>query len=101
MHAVEESSDLEKERVQRSLETLLTALINGFMVVDITLEEGDDAQVIFETLNARGEPLLATDLIRNDIFQRADSSGEEAKKLFDEQWKYFEDQFWTRKEKQG
>jgi hypothetical protein len=34
-------------------------------VVEIDLEAGDDAQVIFETLNARGEPLLPADLLRN------------------------------------
>jgi uncharacterized protein with ParB-like and HNH nuclease domain len=28
----------------------------------------NDAQVIFETLNARGEPLLPADLLRNFIF---------------------------------
>ena len=40
-------------------------------IVAIDLEEGDNAQVIFETLNARGTPLLAIDLVKNLVFQRA------------------------------
>lgn len=37
----------------------------------IELEDDDDPQVIFETLNARGVPLLPSDLIRNFVFLRA------------------------------
>ena len=40
-------------------------------VVSITLEPDDNAQVIFETLNARGTPLLALDLVKSAIFQQA------------------------------
>jgi len=45
-------------------------------LVVITLGESDDAQVIFETLNSKGEPLLAMDLVRNNIFYRVLSSRE-------------------------
>lgn len=44
------------------LDALWQALVEEFKVVEIILEDGDDAQVIFETLNERGEPLLAADL---------------------------------------
>ena len=57
------------------LDALWEALIEEFKIVEIRLEEGDDAQVIFETLNERGEPLLAADLVRNNIFHRADAEG--------------------------
>lgn len=50
------------------LEECLQALKSTLQVVVIDLEQGDDAQVIFETLNARGEPLLPADLLRNFIF---------------------------------
>jgi uncharacterized protein with ParB-like and HNH nuclease domain len=43
--------------------------------VAIDLETDDDPQVIFETLNARGEPLLPADLLRNYIFLRAARQG--------------------------
>jgi uncharacterized protein with ParB-like and HNH nuclease domain len=52
-------------------------------------KRADDAQVIFETLNERGEPLLAADLVRNNIFHRADAAKEKAEKLFASYWKPF------------
>lgn len=86
---------------EAKLDALWQALVEEFKVVEITLEEGDDAQVIFETLNERGEPLLASDLVRNNIFQRADAAGEKAEQLFADHWKAFEDPFWSLMEKQG
>lgn len=83
------------------LDAIWQALVEEFKVVEIILEEGDDAQVIFETLNERGEPLLAADLVRNNIFHRADAAGEKAEKLFAKHWKEFEDPFWSVEEKQG
>ena len=77
------------------------SLVEEFRVVGITLEEGDDAQVIFETLNERGEPLLAADLVRNNIFQRAEAAGERMDALFENHWKLFEDASWTQEERQG
>jgi hypothetical protein len=53
----------------------LQALKNSLQVVVIDLDREDDAQVIFETLNARGEPLLPADLLRNFIFLRAARAG--------------------------
>ena len=49
------------QRVDECFQALKSAL----QVVEIDLGAGDDAQVIFETLNARGEPLLPADLLRN------------------------------------
>lgn len=83
------------------LDALWQALVEEFKVVEIVLEDGDDAQVIFETLNERGEPLLASDLVRNNIFHRADALGEKAEQLFAAHWKSFEDPFWSVDEKQG
>ncbi len=87
--------------MESRLNALWEALIEEFKVVEITLEEGDDAQVIFETLNERGEPLLAADLVRNNIFHRADARREPAETLFGKYWKDFEDPFWSVMEKQG
>ena len=83
------------------LDALWEALTEEFKVVEIRLEEGDDAQVIFETLNERGEPLLAADLVRNNIFHRADAQKEQAEKLFDKYWTNFEEPFWSFSDKQG
>ena len=47
-------------------------LLNGLQLVVIQLEADEDSQEIFETLNARGTPLTAADLIKNFVFQRLD-----------------------------
>ncbi len=83
------------------LDAIWQSLLEEFKVVEIVLDEGDDAQVIFETLNDRGEPLLAADLVRNNVFQRADARGEDAENLFGKYWKPFEEAFWSVMEKQG
>ena len=83
------------------LEECFQALKNALQVVAIDLEQDDDAQVIFETLNARGEPLLPADLLRNFIFLRAARQGEPQEPLYHDYWKRFEDPFWHVPVKQG
>lgn len=77
------------------------ALRNALQVVEIDLQPGDDAQVIFETLNARGEPLLPADLLRNFIFLRAARRGEPQEALYKQYWANFDDPFWRVEVKQG
>ena len=101
---VEEGQDSENGIPKElKLDAIWQSLLEEFKVVEIVLDEGDDAQVIFETLNDRGEPLLAADLIRNNIFQRADAAigPDRAERLFAAHWKPFDDLFWSMFEKQG
>ena len=77
------------------------ALNSALQVVVIDLEVGDDAQVIFETLNARGEPLLPADLLRNFIFLRAARQEEPTEQLYEQYWKMFDDPFWRQHVQQG
>ncbi len=83
------------------LEECFQALKNSLQVVVIDLEQGDDAQVIFETLNARGEPLLPADLLRNYIFLRAARLGEPTEQLYSDYWRQFDDRFWREEVSQG
>lgn len=83
------------------LEECFQALKNALQVVVIDLEKDDDAQVIFETLNARGEPLLPADLLRNFIFLRAARHGESQENLYNEYWRGFDDPFWRQEIRQG
>ena len=83
------------------LGALLEALVFHLKLIVITLEEEDDAQVIFETLNSAGQPLLAMDLVRNNIFHRAESQNddrsnarERAERLYREVWEPFDDGWW-------
>lgn len=91
----------DSEGWERRLSALSEALLDHFSIVVIAIDDDDDAQTIFSTLNARGKPLSAMDLIRNDIFQRAISTQENAETLFDTKWKEFEDPFWDAPEVQG
>jgi uncharacterized protein with ParB-like and HNH nuclease domain len=83
------------------LDECFQALKNTLQVVTIDLQTGDDAQVIFETLNARGEPLLPADLLRNYIFLRAARAGDDQEALYKNYWQRFEDPFWRQEVKQG
>ena len=97
------------EYMKRRLDALWEVLVEEFKVVEITLEPDDDAQIIFETLNERSEPLLAADLVRNYIFLRAEgeqlrrtaTERENVSNLFNKYWKNFEESFWSAKETQG
>lgn len=81
--------------------TMHEALRGALQVVTVELEGDDDPQVIFETLNARGEPLLPSDLLRNFIFLRASQKNESQEELYAEFWLPFDDEFWRDLEKQG
>lgn len=83
------------------LEECFTALKSTVQVVVIDLDGDDDAQVIFETLNARGEPLLPADLLRNFIFLRAARQGESQEGLYNDYWHRFDDPFWRTEVSQG
>ena len=80
--------------VREHLEALLTALLVRLKLVVITLGENDDAQVIFETLNSKGEPLLAMDLVRNNIFHRAEKQGDIVEELYEKLWGPLDDSWW-------
>ncbi|GGE05311.1 Protein of unknown function [Gemmobacter megaterium] len=82
------------EAIGTRLEAMLTAVLNRMKLVVITLGEGDDAQVIFETLNSKGEPLLAMDLVRNNIFYRAEKEQAEVEDLYKTLWDPFDHAWW-------
>ena len=80
--------------VAERLEALLNALLEHLKLVVITLGERDDAQVIFETLNSMGEPLLAMDLVRNNIFHRAEQQKSDVKSLYHKLWDPLDHSWW-------
>jgi hypothetical protein len=67
-------------------------------MVVIELDKDDDAQLIFETLNARGTPLLPSDLVKNFLFHKAETEGEKIDPLYKKYWKHFDDesQYWRK-----
>lgn len=85
----------------RALEALVEAVLKDLKVVLIHLEKGDDAQVIFETLNGRGAVLHATDLIRNHLFMTVDPDADDPAQLYETKWKQFEQPDWRIEERRG
>ena len=77
------------------------AMTSALQVVLIDLDRDDDPQVIFETLNARGEPLLPADLLRNYIFLRVGRTDESQEELYEKYWSGFDDEFWRTEVTQG
>src|SRR4051812_23144967 len=75
------------DAIERSVRELLQ-----LVVIDLTADE--NAQEIFETLNARGAQLTAADLIKNFIFQRLMESGVDVEAAYEQNWKEFETGFW-------
>jgi hypothetical protein len=94
------SEEGESQRASR-LTALSAALLEDFRVIVITLDDSDDAQVIFETLNSGGEPLAAMDLVRNDVFHRAIRLEEDVDDLMEKRWSVFENPFWKQEATQG
>ncbi|WP_217922209.1 DUF262 domain-containing protein [Miltoncostaea oceani] len=81
---------------------LRITLVDLLRLVSITLEAGDNAQVIFETLNARGTPLLALDLVKNAVFHAAARHGEEVETLYEQRWRpELDADYWRQERVQG
>jgi hypothetical protein len=84
------------ENPEPRITALLSALRDHLRFVVIDLQDDDDAQLIFETLNARGTPLLPTDLVKNFVFHRARLERIPLQKLYDKYWGMFDewDEWW-------
>ena len=85
------------------LKPLYVALREDLSLVAIDLDENDDAQEIFETLNALGTPLLPADLVKNYLFRLADAQGEDTEKLYVHYWSTFDSEksYWRQEVRQG
>lgn len=86
----------ETEGFEDRLKVLYEVMREGLRVVAIDLDDPDDPQVIFETLNARGTPLLPADLIKNHLFYKASLEGRDMGALYDKYWRPFDqnDVYW-------
>lgn len=73
---------------------LVSTVSRYLQLVVIDLQVDEDAQEIFETLNARGTPLTAADLIKNFVFQRLETTAQESERAYHQYWEDFETPFW-------
>ncbi len=92
--------EVEGERDERAngLEAALIALLQ---IVVIDLVQKDDSHVIFETLNARGTPLLASDLIKNLVLHQVRELGQDPDAVYAKHWKAFDEPWWRQEIRQG
>lgn len=99
---------IEVSKVQQFLEALGTC----FQVMTLQLDDTDEPQIIFETLNARGAQLYPSDLARNFIFLQAMRRSENVDALYERHWKNFDEKsdsqstakgakYWKQEERQG
>jgi hypothetical protein len=89
--------EADRELHFQALEAVLRSQLH---IVWIDLDNRDNAQVIFETLNDRGAPLNAIDLVKNLVFQRQ-HGGDEAEELYEQHWAWIEDDWWQQKIRLG
>jgi hypothetical protein len=95
------AAESEADGIARRLEALSTVLWRLLVVVAIDLDSSDNPQIIFETLNARGTPLLAADLIKNSIFQSAVAEGLDIDNLYAKNWRDLDSDWWRADVQQG
>lgn len=85
------------------VDALYGAIRDELLLVVIDLDEHDDAQEIFETLNALGTPLLTADLVKNYLFRLAERTKEDSAKLYKWYWAEFDKEkgYWRSDIRQG
>lgn len=93
--------EAEPERRSARLHALTVVLQRHLRVVAISLDAVDDDQLIFETLNDRGTPLLAADLIKNFVFQRCEDLKADVDDWADRYWLEFDNDWWRHEIAQG
>jgi Uncharacterized conserved protein len=79
---------------------LRTTLEDRLTLVAIDLDNVDDAQLIFETLNDRGTPLLGADLIKNWFFHVGKRQGTDVGRWAKE-WAELDSPWWREPIRQG
>lgn len=79
---------------ERRANALVTTVSRHLELVVIDLRVDEDAQEIFETLNARGTPLTAADLIKNFVFQKLQLDEQDTETAYHDYWLRFETPFW-------
>lgn len=100
---VTDDGEADLTRQTERLDALQTCLDSLLYVVSINLDASDNAQVIFETLNARGTGLGALDLVKNATFLQAQRESAQADILHDDHWEpTFEvGDYWLEEVRQG
>jgi hypothetical protein len=86
---------------EATLHRLVEAITRGLGVIVVDLDPPDDPQAIFESLNARGTPLRAGDLVRNALFHQCAFLGEPIEPLYTRFWAPFDNEYWLARPAEG
>ena len=80
--------------ITRRSDALEEALAQSLLIAVIDLEDDEEPHIIFETLNARGEALKQSDLVKNTVMYEAKvvDEADAARRL----WGMFEDEWWRK-----
>lgn len=102
-HWITDWIDQDKSKQEEKFSALYNVLQFRVSMVIIDLDPSDDAQVIFETLNARGTPLLPSDLIKNYLLRLSEKDGLAVKQVYEKYWMPIDQdrKFWEEKIAQG
>ncbi|MCY3883955.1 MAG: DUF262 domain-containing protein [Gammaproteobacteria bacterium] len=94
-----EQFDQDSDLKVRAADALEATVSRHLELVVIDLDDTDDPHVIFETLNARGSPLLQSDIVKNKVFHDAkigiDDDEVEANKEAIRIWPFDQDDWWS------
>ena len=97
-----------RQVIFQRLDALEIALKQYLEIVQIDLDEKDNPQIIFETLNYRGEPLTPSDLIRNFVFLEVTNQKKPVEEYYKRYWYMFDQPdangnqgFWKEQEQAG
>ena len=83
------------ETPESAVDSLVTTLIVKLHLVAIYLDPPEKEHIIFETLNARGEPLTEWDKIRNYLLYKSDQNSDMSQgEFFEEYLDEFDDPWW-------
>ena len=83
------------------LTRLARVLRRHIELVVIDLQPGDNAQVIFESLNYGGRELTAIDLTKNHVFFKAEKLDLDLRQIHSEYWAPFDETWWRETITQG
>lgn len=85
---------------EQRVSALCATVQDRLTLVAIDLDNEDDAQLIFETLNDRGTPLLGADLIKNWLFHVGSRCGADVTQ-WAEEWAELDSSWWRQEVRQG
>ena len=88
---------------KQAADALERAVATKLEMVVIDLETTDDPHIIFETLNARGTPLLQSDLVKNMVLHELTTTGvaKDAEAAAQRYWAFADDNWWRRETGSG